>query len=1741
MLRSVWVRERWERTLEGSVAPPHGSMADPQREARTPLGVIHSNFAAAPAGHGTRRSKPASRGSQPGGGAGSAAAQTRIPKPTPTPQSQPRAPGTAYSVAAGPSKPHPTASQPQRTPAPSFALYDNPSFDSPHYDLRAEHSEGLTPGFLAEDAPGSSHVSEWLSSVSPLAQRTASRVDAAAPECETPLAPRQGREGGSGLLPTPEARSILGHIHRGGRAAEGMGRLVNAYLRTGPQMLSPEPGAGRDGAILAPSVAQERPNSGRPGPPKARRAEFWAEEGTLLARSHVGEVPDKDREASSGPSGDKPFPLRVPTSSGESDQFRAPTGAMGESLLDEEAKEVANAEHSSVGSTSLLLKQRLPGLTQLALPEGVAEAMGSGPGAETQLPLTFRSLASEGAAQADKEHGASPRAGHGAVSPPTFSFGGAMVAAGDPAAVLPTPAPRFAQATQAVPAGSAGSLLAPSGSVTGPALSCVGPTPGTNPFRAMLAHLRGPAYESPAYGEGAAGSVPGQGPLEAGALGSPRSPPHLTPMPLISVGGEARAAAAGHGDSTARGAQAAAEAVQATPAQEGAHLVPTTPALGQGSVSRWLARRGLGDALGTPARGELRRLWAAAGQVQEVEARNAQLSAELEGVRAALGALGLESEAERAERIAAEEELAAAQAAAQHMVVLAARIQELFVSCEAERAQLLAQLQAQRAEHDQARLAALHAELDTTRAALAGAEAAAVAAAKVAATATVASRHQGQGPGAPGAEAPEDLHATLHELHARLEGLHAGHAAGAIPATPRIKQLLESSAAELAGVRAMLRGVPASPAVARQARLARTLQEARASLAEGRAHQTPAGGGGSVVRARGTRFGPTQYIDGAQSAALARQLSLGDREEGEGPDQQVTPHTHIAAREPETALKEVFYTPFAGTPSTATTITVDYSTLCGHLAGASPEVTSRLQAMEEGRTPFSIQGTVEGATSDNPELLAVAEDVDAVCRRSPSPGSPQSSLGPSGELSPGAALAQSAEKEGAVAAAPTAASTLDADSQTEAAASVDEDQCTVFHGAFVVTNVPASRVSGVREMVRYYEALAGREEEGAAGVRHALAGEAHGRPDTPSSENVPPFAASQADAEGVQPLEGGAWEARPDADLKGLDGVLSEAAIGATPQHDFDGVEQAGAATDGTLGWDGPQELATPPGFSAADAHSPGASPHRPTPLNFLARPGGMGPVTDEQGSAALRPGDQPAESITLGAVTTSTPLPTVQTHATELPGPTAALLTPSGVLDASPASIASSASLAWARGAATPPPASLDVSPVRPVAVEAPGGAGSEAGSWSADQLPHRSVPSDGAMADSGPFVGDGAAVIHSQSTTMGGSGAGSMASVTSSDEEAVEGLAAGPVDMDPTQLGPPALQLVCGIIDGAYASGSPDVVATPAPVSLYTPGTAPRGRIATPASAFSVSSLAAKPAADVQDAVRGRLARLKADLKAAQSKLATVDQGLSAMDFTPSTAGSQASVQRPPRPVPSPLPAPSFAPDASDTNVSQPVREVQRQHPPSPAASTAASDPVAAPSDPTQHAPPPPTTNPSGARGAWRGVSFQPGSTPEHSARSSASWRPATPGTALDAGAGAGEDFHAGEASSQGIRAGMGRGAGPEASPGAKAALRPRVQALPPDHSSSSSDEEGVQAVGVRRTQASPVTPAQAAGTLQPPTPASACTSAFEFSPLLAPPRGRHVGLPPRPRRLPTASEDREFRRRAAALNIHVSPYFR
>ncbi|RMZ54357.1 hypothetical protein APUTEX25_001933 [Auxenochlorella protothecoides] len=1558
-------------------------MADPQREARTPLGVIHSNFAAAPAGQGTRRSKPASRGSQPGGGAGSAVAQTRIPKPTPPPQSQPRAPGTAYSVAAGPSKPHPTASQPQHTPAPSFALYDNPSFDSPHYDLRAEHSEGLTPGFLAEDAPGSSHVSEWLSSVSPLAQRTASRVDAAAPECETPLAPRQG-----------------------------MGRLVNAYLRTGPQMLSPEPGAGRDGAILAPSVAQERPNSGRPGAPKARREEFWAEDGTLLARSHVGEVPDKDQEASSGPSGDKPFPLRVPTSSGESDQFRAPTG-------------------------------------------------------------------------------------HGAVSPPTFSFGGAMVAAGDGAAVLPTPAPRFAQATQAVPAGSAGSLLAPSGSVTGPALSCVGPTPGTNPFRAMLAHLRGPAYESPAYGEGAAGSVPGQGPAEAGALGSPRSPPHLTPMPLISVGGEARAAAAGHGDSTARGAQAAAEAVQATPAQEGAHLVPTTPVLGQGSVSRWLARRGLGDALGTPARGELRRLWAAAGQVQEVEARNAQLSAELEGVRAALGALGLESEAERAERIAAEEELAAAQAAAQHMVVLAARIQELFVSCEAERAQLLAQLQAQRAEHDQARLAALHAELDTTR----------------------------------------------------LEGLHAGHAAGAIPATPRIKQaswdegrgLLESSAAELAGVRAMLRGVPASPAVARQARLARTLQEVRASLAEGRAHQTPAGGGGSVVRARGTRFGPTQYIDGAQSAALARQLSLGDREEGEGPDQQVTPHTHIAAREPETALKEVFYTPFAGTPSTATTITVDYSTLCGHLAGASPEVTSRLQAMEEGRTPFSIQGTVEGATSDNPELLAVAEDIDAVCRRSPSPGSPQSSLGPSGELSPGAALAQSAEKEGAVAAAPTAASTLDADSQTEAAASVDEDQCTVFHGAFVVTNVPASRVSGVREMVRYYEALAGREEEGAAGVRHALAGEAHGRPDTPSSENVPPFAASQADAEGVQPLEGGAWEARPDADLKGLDGVLSEAAIGATPQHDFDGVEQAGAATDGTLGWDGPQELATPPGFSAADAHSPGASPHRPTPLNFLARPGGMGPVADEQGSAALRPGDQPAESITLGAVTTSTPLPTVQTHATELPGPTAALLTPSGVLDASPASIASSASLAWAHGAATPPPASLDVSPVRPVAVEAPGGAGSEAGSWSADQLPRRSVPSDGAMADSGPFVGDGAAVIHSQSTTMGGSGAGSMASVTSSDEEAVEGLAAGPVDMDPTQLGPPALQLVCGIIDGAYASGSPDVVATPAPVSLYTPGTAPRGRIATPASAFSVSSLAAKPAADVQDAVRGRLARLKADLKAAQSKLATVDQGLSAMDFTPSTAGSQASVQRPPRPVPSPLPAPSFAPDASDTNVSQPVREVQRQHPPSPAASTAASDPVAAPSDPTQHAPPPPITNPSGARGAWRGVSFQPGSTPEHSARSSASWRPATPGTALDAGAGAGEDFHAGEASSQGIRAGMGRGAGPEASPGAKAALRPRVQALPPDHSSSSSDEEGVQAVGVRRTQASPVTPAQAAGTLQPPTPASACTSAFEFSPLLAPPRGRHVGLPPRPRRLPTASEDREFRRRAAALNIHVSPYFR
>ena len=201
-------------------------------------------------------------------------------------------------------------------------------------------------------------------------------------------------------------------------------------------------------------------------------------------------------------------------------------------------------------------------------------------------------------------------------------------------------------------------------------------------------------------------------------------------------------------------------------------------------------------------------------------------------------------------------------------------------------------------------------------------------------------------------------------------------------------------------------------------------------------------------------------------------------------------------------------------------------------------------------------------------------------------------------------------------------------------------------------------------------------------------------------------------------------------------------------------------------------------------------------------------------------------------------------------------------------------------------------------------------------------------------------------------------------------------------------------------------------------------------------------------------------------------------------------------------------------------------------------------APSSTGRDALPPPTATSeaqTATRQAPRGVSFASSSAVSGDALSSsaasrmtAGWRPATPGTALRSTAAA------------------------PAAPVAESAVKAQPDSRgtlwrdASDSDSSSDWEDDKRGRGKRPTApperqlpaASPVTPAaQLQHEAEAPSPEASGDSTFSFTPLLPARRayGPTQGLPPRPRRGPTVAQDREFRRRAAALNIHVSPYFR
>ncbi|KAK2079814.1 hypothetical protein QBZ16_002209 [Prototheca wickerhamii] len=1471
----------------------------------------------------------------------------------------------------------------------------------------------------------------------------------------------------------------------------GTGHLVGAYLRTAPHLLSPEQSEGP-----CRFVAEGDWNHLAPGPDDSVLSvdteSVWALEG--VTGSVAGEAPGR-------------APSRSPSeaaSEGEEEVAVPPPPSVPGS---------ARIAASSPASTPFMT----PALT---LAGTVASIDGRTPALMTGPP-TFRALTAD-RTRLEVAPSSTPSAGS------VFSFGGGGAGlAQQTVSTVPTPRPvggwtaadEAAQREGGVSGEEPASLprVANAVSAAEPATASQGP----NPFRAMLDHLRGPTYESPAGGPVPA---PAGGPLPAsavqaptgptvkkilvpsrmsrpdlartaallqleqvGSVDSPKSPSSLTPVPLISVGRPApsaeeadrcsaaasvdqppaapsavlesresatspvaHAASPQQGDAAATGPRhpprrrrpGAPPASPRTPAS----ALLATPAPGQGSVGRWAARKGI--ALSTPARAELGQLWSMAGQAQAERLQGEALRAELAQARAELEAQGLARAAERAERAAAEEELSSARAAAQHMVGLAARIQELFVACEEEKGALLAELGARRAESDAARIRALESELEEQRAARLAAEAAAADVARQGSTlvagALVATPQalRLRAP-EPVAESPRsqttspvlELRAAMARLCAALSSLHE-RGVGGVPATPRVRRLLRASAAELVSVRAMLEGVPASPALLTQATMLRTLRRVRGVLdTPGTARLLPATVAVHLpTAARVHKLGDEGCCaEDVEEELPVRQLSLhSEDEEGEaGEAAELTGDAPEAAAPASPVAPSASVSQAQREAATPGSVTMRFETLCGSIA--------RLRASRSGAQSPSARGAAGrgGASVTKPCAEPIESDDED---------------GPIGS------------------------------------GHVHEETSVVHLGAYVVTDVPHAQVLQVRELIHRYELLARGEPEGSEaeetspGVERAVVplvaaaypwmpaaeedceadlldqrvqeeeqadaaslvdndeddGDNEDAADPELQENIPadsPIASLPSD----EFVEMGRRQDQPWASVHGSLAAITKAEPAAvllgeavqeaswtqaagSPHH------QEATESEGGDAWepsdDGPADLE--PSYEPSYDDEQASWVSSPRTAATVPR-AGLGREDDPWRVAAL----DEAEDETFPVAEASWPLSaqgpgTDVTKTTAVPAamtaaPGTVYRTPTDVLMyPTPASGAAASTSGLgpvrrmgplttpARASPYSPPRSLGFSPV---------------------------VQGEFARSPQVPSVEPASPLV--AASQIGGLVEDASGEAPSSVRHVAAQSALAPTDQPPRAAPARVPEL-------AEAPGSPS---PPTPASVAS--SAPCRAASTPGSAFSVGALRGRPAADVQEQVRGRLLKLKADLRAAQSKLATVNTAPRGVSFVSSSAVSGDALS-----------------------------------------SSAAS-------------------------------------------RMTAGWRPATPGTALRSTAAA----PAAPVAESAIKA----------QPGPRGALWRDAS-----DSDSSSDWEDDDKRGRgkrpaapaerRLPDASPMTPA-AQHEAEAPSPEASGDSTFSFTPLLPARRayGPTQGLPPRPRRGPTVAQDREFRRRAAALNIHVSPYFR
>ena len=122
-----------------------------------------------------------------------------------------------------------------------------------------------------------------------------------------------------------------------------------------------------------------------------------------------------------------------------------------------------------------------------------------------------------------------------------------------------------------------------------------------------------------------------------------------------------------------------------------------TPELGKGDLGAWIDRRGMRGAMTSPAAADLRRMWNSMREGAGMRAENEYLRHQLAEAQAELARLGDEHHhavhAAQAGQQWAEAEVNRAREAAQHMMALADQIQATFAACEEEKVALAEELE----------------------------------------------------------------------------------------------------------------------------------------------------------------------------------------------------------------------------------------------------------------------------------------------------------------------------------------------------------------------------------------------------------------------------------------------------------------------------------------------------------------------------------------------------------------------------------------------------------------------------------------------------------------------------------------------------------------------------------------------------------------------------------------------------------------------------------------------------------------------------------------------------------------------------------------------------------------------------------------------------------------------------------------------------------------------------------------